>query len=214
MPKKGEKWEDISKHWSRNPEMRAITLEKISKTKTGGTQSAASNKKRSETMKGKRPKNLQMMLDIAHALRRKTRICKGCGVSFIRRNTVYHSVKCYQAHWKPDISGFKPKYGPDNHNWKGGKSTENHKRREEPRYKEWRSAVFERDNYICQDCGARGDVEAHHIMPFLTHAALRYEVSNGKTLCKKCHKKPGLHLGIPHTNRPMKFRVGKLVRSR
>ena len=56
-------------------------------------------------------------------------------------------------------------------------------------YQGWRKAVFERDDYTCQMCGARGcELNAHHIMPFAGHPSLRYEIDNGVTLCKRCHK--------------------------
>lgn len=55
-------------------------------------------------------------------------------------------------------------------------------------YKEWRKAVFERDGYLCQECGFHGYLHAHHIKGYAHHPDLRYEVSNGVTLCKNCHK--------------------------
>jgi predicted restriction endonuclease len=56
-------------------------------------------------------------------------------------------------------------------------------------YKQWRSAVFERDNYTCQRCGSRGvKINAHHIKPFATFPELRTDVDNGITLCTACHK--------------------------
>jgi len=55
---------------------------------------------------------------------------------------------------------------------------------------DWRKAVFDRDNYTCQGCGVRGcRLEAHHKKPFAYFPALRFEVSNGETLCCPCHNK-------------------------
>jgi len=54
----------------------------------------------------------------------------------------------------------------------------------------WRAAVFHRDDYTCQKCGHRGGrLNAHHIKPYATHPELRFDVSNGITLCVDCHKK-------------------------
>ena len=57
-------------------------------------------------------------------------------------------------------------------------------------YKVWRQSVFERDSFTCQDCGqVRGYIEAHHKKSWAHFPNLRFEVSNGITLCKKCHQK-------------------------
>lgn len=57
-------------------------------------------------------------------------------------------------------------------------------------YKEWRTKVFERDDYTCQECGIRGGyLYAHHIEPWAKNKDLRFELSNGVTLCKQCHIK-------------------------
>lgn len=62
------------------------------------------------------------------------------------------------------------------------------------KYKEWRSAVFQRDNWTCQTCGVRSSegnqvyLEPHHIKGWAKYEDLRYEVDNGITLCKECHK--------------------------
>lgn len=57
-------------------------------------------------------------------------------------------------------------------------------------YKEWRENVFERDNYTCQKCGrVGGELNAHHIKPFKDYPKLRYEITNGITLCIECHRK-------------------------
>jgi hypothetical protein len=61
-----------------------------------------------------------------------------------------------------------------------------------PEYKAWRLAVFRRDKFTCRWCGRTGKrvrLEADHIMPWSTHPKLRYTVSNGRTLCRRCHRK-------------------------
>lgn len=56
-------------------------------------------------------------------------------------------------------------------------------------YKAWRKSVFERDDYTCRFCGARGvKINAHHIKPYAFCPEARYELSNGITLCLPCHK--------------------------
>ena len=80
-------------------------------------------------------------------------------------------------------------------NWQGGKTAETIRLRNSARTKDWRKAVFERDNYTCLDCGARNGngykviLNADHIKPWAYYPELRYDVSNGRTLCLGCHTK-------------------------
>ena len=70
-------------------------------------------------------------------------------------------------------------------------------------YKQWRSKVFQRDNWICQTCWERGyRLAAHHIKSFskilrenkittIWEAQMceeLWDVNNGITLCRDCHK--------------------------
>jgi len=72
--------------------------------------------------------------------------------------------------------------------WKGGARKERKIAMGRYEYKEWRTSVFKRDNYTCVICGAKGGyLEADHIKPWALYEALRYEVDNGRTLCKTCH---------------------------
>ena len=63
------------------------------------------------------------------------------------------------------------------------------RQRASKKYADWRTSVFERDNYTCQICGKRGEyLEAHHLKRWCDYPSLRFDVDNGITLCKECHK--------------------------
>lgn len=85
--------------------------------------------------------------------------------------------------------------GPNNSHWMGGITPINRRIRNSKEYAAWREAVFKRDNYTCVWCGQIGwELNADHILPFATHPALRFEITNGRTLCLSCHKKTDTYL--------------------
>ncbi|MCK5018783.1 MAG: HNH endonuclease [Candidatus Peribacteraceae bacterium] len=89
--------------------------------------------------------------------------------------------------------------GSSHHNWKGGVSSERDRIKKTIEYIQWRSDVFERDEYTCQYCNERGGrLHAHHINGFADFPGLRFNIDNGVTLCEKCH------MGII-TNNPYSF---------
>jgi len=92
--------------------------------------------------------------------------------------------------------------GKKSHFWKGGVSKLNSLLRQSVEYKIWRSFVFKRDKYRCQQCGINNDtLESHHEIPFSIimkqnniinfDSAIRckylWDVANGRTLCFDCH---------------------------
>ena len=87
-------------------------------------------------------------------------------------------------------NGSKAKIGSKNPNWKGGVSPINKRIRRSSKFFQWRKQVFERDNYTCQLCFKRGgELHPDHIKQFAYYPKLRFELSNGRTLCKECHMK-------------------------
>lgn len=94
-------------------------------------------------------------------------------------------------------------------NWKGGITAFRAQIRNSFEYRQWRSDVFTRDDFACQQCGARSGngeqvyLEAHHIKEFskilekynirtleqALNCAELWNINNGITLCEKCHYK-------------------------
>jgi hypothetical protein len=87
--------------------------------------------------------------------------------------------------------------------WKGGITRLQVLIRGNSKYRQWRSDVFERDNYTCYKCLERGlKIHAHHVKTFskiilennikTIEQALDCEelwnINNGITLCKNCHE--------------------------
>ena len=82
------------------------------------------------------------------------------------------------------------------HFWKGGITEENKQIRMSLEYRKWRTSVFVRDGYKCVICNSvGGKLQADHIKSFSKHKDLRFELSNGRTLCIECHKKTDTYGG-------------------
>ena len=81
--------------------------------------------------------------------------------------------------------------GEKHPNWKGGITEWQETLRHTQAYKNWRHAVFERDDFTCQMCfdNTGGNLQAHHIEPIRDHKndLLLLDINNGITLCKECH---------------------------
>jgi hypothetical protein len=111
----------------------------------------------------------------------------------VHSNTGRTHFKKGETPWNKGNKGYMG--GSKHWNWKGGISPENKLIRQSIEYKQWRLSVFERDDYTCQGCDKRGGwLEADHIKPFSLHPELRFVLSNGRTLCKPCHKELGWEL--------------------
>ena len=88
--------------------------------------------------------------------------------------------------------------GEKNHSWIENRTIyqENKRLRSSLEYVDWRTKVFQRDNYTCQECGSRGVyLQADHIKPFAFYPELRFAIDNGRTLCVPCHKKTNTYAG-------------------
>lgn len=61
---------------------------------------------------------------------------------------------------------------------------------EDPDYKKFRISVLKRDGFKCQmpSCNNKNNLNVHHIKKWSSASSLRYEPSNGITLCRYCHK--------------------------
>lgn len=87
------------------------------------------------------------------------------------------------------------KRGVESNFWKGGNYPEHLRIKRSSQYKQWRMKVFVRDKFSCVECGARSGegkhvtLNADHIKPFSLFPELRFDISNGRTLCVECHKK-------------------------
>jgi len=94
--------------------------------------------------------------------------------------------------------------GPNCHFWKGGITPLVILIRQSYDYRQWRTSVFERDNFSCRLCGTRGgSINADHVKSFskiLNENNIRsfeeasnceelWDIDNGRTLCEECHRK-------------------------
>lgn len=146
-------------------------IEKIRVTSTGRLHT-------SETL-------VKMSGENAHRWKGGKPFCTDCG----KRVKNFYAKRCFDC-YKQQAHG---ENGP---NWQGGKTVEGMQIRNSDEYKEWRTAVFERDKYTCQICGQIGGaLHADHIKPFAYFPKDRLNLANGRTLCVPCHKTTDTYMG-------------------
>lgn len=105
--------------------------------------------------------------------------------------------------WNKGLKGYKA--GEKHYNWKGGITSLELQIRHLFEYRQWRSDIFTRDDFTCQECSKRGgNLEAHHCPKSFSEIMKEYKIitlkqalnceelwniNNGKTLCQRCHNK-------------------------
>ena len=109
--------------------------------------------------------------------------CKQCGVEFrfYTATRKFCSAKCTKL-------GQKRYYGKEHPRSNPGSKRRGAKGNSAAQQK-WAAQVLLRDNATCRHCGI-SDVKmhAHHVLPWKQYPDLRTDVSNGLTLCVKCHR--------------------------
>ncbi len=93
--------------------------------------------------------------------------------------------------------------------WKGGLTTLIRMVRRGIKYRNWRTSVYERDDYTCTECGdGESYLNADHIIQFAFLLRLHkivsveqaeacaelWDITNGRTLCVPCHKETATYL--------------------
>ena len=127
----------------------------------------------------------------------KTRILKG--LSKGKNNPMFGKKK---------FNGGEPPRGKKHWSWKGGITSLAVLIKGLPKYKQWRSDVFQRDNWTCQTCRAKNGngeeiyLEAHHkkgLAKIIKESNITsiieaqlckelWDLDNGITLCVDCHR--------------------------
>jgi hypothetical protein len=109
-------------------------------------------------------------------------ICECGNPSFTTYQSFKDGVRCWDCRNK----GLSRENNP---NWNPSKSDEDRiRQRKYKEYTQWRTAVYERDNYTCVCCGKiGGDMNAHHLDGYHWCVERRTDITNGVTLCEECH---------------------------
>ena len=146
---------------------------KMSESKRGKNHSKETCRKMSESRKGAKNPNYGKNPS-EETCKKISESCKG------KRSGERNPMK------RPDVRAKIS--GEKNPKWKGGISLEREIFYGSPAYGTWRTSVFERDNYTCQECGKRHGLNAHHILPYRDWKEHALLLNNGITLCEDCHR--------------------------
>lgn len=145
---------------------------KIKLGNIGKKRSLETRKNISLSLVGRVPKNKGVGIKIYNCI-----LCKK-EFSNKTKNRKYCGITCYRISNR----------GENNYRYiKDRKLVKLDTERGGPLHKGWSKKVKHRDLYKCKVCSKPGKVIAHHILSWKSHKQLRYEVSNGISLCKEHH---------------------------
>ena len=171
---------------------------KISEARKGKPLSEEHKRKLSEARKGKPFEARKGKYHSEETKRKMSEARKG--------KPSWSKGKHFSEEYKRKLS--EAQRGVKNHSWKGGITPIAALIRSSTKYGQWRTDCFIRDAFTCQKCGdcSGGNLEVHHKKPLwrlleevkkylplfgLYEGAMLYnplwDISNGITLCKKCH---------------------------
>jgi hypothetical protein len=168
--------------WIKGHHLSDITKKKISDAKKGyhpktefkkGEPSLMRGKHHTEETRRKISDNNKGHIVLESTREKMSNSKKGHVASELTKKKMSDSHKGKDNHHK----GRYKRYGEEREDWL--KNTF----RCTPEYKAWEQIVKERDHYVCQLCGAAVGLIAHHIKGWIKYPELRYDISNGITLC-------------------------------
>lgn len=104
--------------------------------------------------------------------------CELCGKRIYRKRYTLTKFKIFFCSWKcaKEYQSITKSIPELPQSWRRGKY-----------YRSWRRKVLERDNYACKLCENKNKLVAHHIIEAQDNPDLKFEITNGITLCQKCH---------------------------
>ena len=198
--KKGQKMSEetkkkmsLSKMGNKNPAKRLEVREKLSKSHKGKKHTKETKFKMSLVHYGhKTSEKTKRKIGLANKGKKRTEELKQRISNVVKANPIRFWLgkkRSYEDLIKMSKNRIGKCAGENHYNWKGGITPINQALRNCLDYEKWRNLVLERDLYTCQDCGeVGGRLEADHIKLFALFPELRFEVSNGRTLCTPCHR--------------------------
>ena len=127
----------------------------------------------------------------------------------------FKGIKLSKEHRKK-ISKNSGVRGLNHWNWKGGITSLTFQIRHCYKYRQWRSDIFEKYNYICLKCGQKGGklnvdhfpksfseiIKENNIKTFeqAMNCEELWNINNGRVLCEKCHKLTKNYLNYANKN--------------
>ena len=78
--------------------------------------------------------------------------------------------------------------GKNNVNWNPNLSDEEREKGRCGSVRSWAKRVKKRDKNFCQVCGSEENLIAHHLNNYADNPNLRFNLKNGGTMCRECHR--------------------------